>query len=162
MWEFGRVADNKGYKYFVYGDTEETLQLLAEKLTGAFPGLKIVGLHSPPFRSLTPEEDESIIANINQAEPDVLWVGLGMPKQERWIFEHRDRLNVPVAVGAGASFKFLSGTAKRAPAWASNWGLEWLWRLAREPGRVWRRVFIDAPQFVGLVALELSGLKKYG
>lgn len=162
MWEFSKTANERGYKYFILGDTEDTLQLLKTKLTGAFPGLSIVGLHSPPFRPLTPEEDEAIVRAINQAGPDVLWVGLGMPKQEWWISEHRDRLSVPVVVGAGASFKFLSGAMSRAPYWVRNRGFEWLWRLAQEPRRVWRRVFVDAPRFVGLVALELTGLKKYG
>ena len=161
MWDFSRVADGKSYRYFVYGDTEDTLQLLVGKLKEAFPSLKIVGAHSPPFRPLTPEEDEDIIRSINQAKPHVLWVALDMPQQERWIHEHRDRLKVPVVVGAGASFKFLSGTVRRAPSWLSNRGFEWLWRLSHEPRRVWRRVFIDAPQFVALVALELTGLKKY-
>ena len=162
MREFSKIADVKGYKYFMFGDTEDTLQLLEAKLKSAFPGLRIVGLHSPPFRPPTPDEDESIVHAINKAKPDVLWVGLGMPTQDRWIYEHRDRLNVPVLVGAGASFKFLSGSVKRAPSWLSNWGFEWLWRMFQEPRRVWRRVFVDAPQFVSLVALELSGLKKYG
>lgn len=162
MWEFSKIADEQGYKYFILGDTEDTLQLLDKRLREAYPSLRIVGLHSPPFRPLTPEDDETILRSINQAEPDVLWVGLGMPKQDQWIHEHQDRLNVPVAVGAGASFKFLSGRVKRAPAWARNWGFEWLWRFSQEPGRIWRRVFVDAPHFVGLVALELSGLRKYG
>ena len=102
-----------------------------------------------------------MVARINQAMPDVLWVGLGMPKQEQWIFEHRQALKVPVVVGAGASFKFISGTVPRAPRLVCNLGFEWLWRLAQEPGRVWRRVVIDAPKFVGLVLLQLTGLKKY-
>ena len=162
MWEFSKIASEKCYKYFLLGDTEETLHALVAQLTRAFPGLRIVGHHSPPFRPLTPKEDESIINAINEANPDVLWVGLGVPKQEWWISDHRDRLKIPVVVGAGASFKFLSGTVKRAPPWMRNRGFEWLWRLAQEPRRVWRRVFVDAPQFVSLVALELAGLKKYG
>ena len=161
MWDFSEVAGHKGYRYFIYGDTEDTLQLLAAKLTESFPGLNIVGLDSPPFRPLTPEEDEAIIAAINEARPDVLWVGLGAPKQERWISEHRHRLNVPVAIGVGASFKFHSGKMRRAPVWLRNRGFEWLWRLVHEPKRVWRRVFLDAPKFMGLAALELSGLKRY-
>ena len=161
MWEFSKTANEREYKYFIFGDTEDTLQLLQAKLTEEFPNLKIVGLHSPPFRPLTAKEDESIVCTINQSEADVLWVGLGMPKQEWWIREHRDRLNVPIAVGAGASFKLLSGTVSRGPSWMRNLGFEWLWRLSQEPGRVWRRVFLDAPRFVGLVALELTGLKKY-
>ena len=162
MWQFSEKAAEKGYKYFIFGDTEETLQLLRKQLTLEFPELNIVGVYSPPFRPLTPAEDESIVRTINQAAPDVLWVGLGIPKQEWWIHEHRDRLTVPVVVGAGASFKFLSGTTKRAPSWVRNRGFEWLWRLSQEPGRMWRRVFLDAPHFLGLEALELLGLKKYG
>ena len=123
--------------------------------------MRVVGLHSPPFRPLTPEEDEAAVSNINQANPDVLWVALGMPQQEIWISEHKDKLNVPVIVGAGAAFKLISGDVKRAPSWLRNAGFEWLWRLISEPKRVWRRVVFDAPKFIGLVALELTGLKKY-
>ena len=98
---------------------------------------------------------------INQAGPDVLWVGLGMPKQEQWISSHRTALKVPVVVGAGASFKFLSGSVPRAPGFVCNLGFEWLWRLAQEPQRVWRRVLIDAPLFVALAFLQLTGLRKF-
>jgi N-acetylglucosaminyldiphosphoundecaprenol N-acetyl-beta-D-mannosaminyltransferase len=158
---FAQVASDKGRRCFFYGDTERTLQLLASTLTDSFPGLRIAGMVSPPFRPLTLAEEASIIQDINEAEPDVLWVGLGMPKQEWWIARHRDQLKVPVVVGAGASFKFLGGTVRRAPAWLRNSGFEWLLRLYQEPERVWRRVFLDAPLFIGLVALELSGLKRY-
>lgn len=161
LWRFSEIANRKGYRYFFYGDTVETLALLSANLTSEFRDLQIVGCQSPPFRPLTPEEDESMIATINQARPDVLWVGLGMPKQEKWIFEHRHALKVPVAVGAGASFKFISGTVPRAPALICNLGFEWLWRLAQEPKRVWRRVVFDAPQFIVLVFLQLTGLRKY-
>ena len=91
-----------------------------------------------------------------------LWVGLGMPKQERWISDHRAELRVPVAVGAGAAFKFLSGEVGRGPVWLQNAGFEWLWRLVHEPKRIWRRVFVDAIQFIILASLELSGLRKPG
>jgi N-acetylglucosaminyldiphosphoundecaprenol N-acetyl-beta-D-mannosaminyltransferase len=162
LWQFSEAAHRNGYKYFFYGDTVETLDLLSDKLLKEFPGLKIVGLKSPPFRRLTPDEDAAMVARINEAKPDVLWVGLGMPKQERWIFEHRQELNVPVVVGAGASFKFISGTVQRAPALVSNLGFEWLWRLVHEPKRVWRRVIIDAPQFIVLVLLQLIRQRKLG
>ena len=160
LWEFSKVANEKCYSYYIYGDTEETLQLLSAKLGEAFPGLKIAGLNSPPFRALTAAEDEADINKINEAAPHVLWVGLGAPKQERWISQHRKRLKVPIVVGAGASLKFSSGKVRRAPPWLRNRGLEWLWRLFQEPGRVWRRVLIDAPQFVGLAGLEFIGLRK--
>ena len=162
MWDFGKIASQRGHKYFIYGDTEDTLQALCEKLSETFPGIKLVGQFSPPFRDLTPEEDADVVRMINDAEPDVLWVGLGAPKQERWIFGHRDRLKVPVVVGVGAALKYHSGKVSRAPGRVRNLGLEWLWRLGQEPGRVWRRIFVDAPQFLLLAILELLGLKKYG
>lgn len=161
LWEFGSVANNKGYRYYLYGDTEQTLGVLTTKLKEAFPNLQVVGTHSPPFRPLTEKEDAAVVSDINQAAPDVLWVGLGMPHQEFWIAEHREHLNVPVVVGAGAAFKLLSGEVKRAPSWLRNAGFEWSWRLASEPKRVWRRVVFDAPRFIGLVVLELAGVKKY-
>jgi len=160
LWRFSEAANLKGYKYFFYGDTVETLALLSAKLTKEFPDLKSVGCQSPPFRDLTPEEDAAMVASINEAMPDVLWIGLGMPKQEQWIFEHREALNVPVVVGAGASFKFIGGTVRRAPALVCNLGFEWLWRLAQEPKRVWRRVVIDAPQFITLVFLQFISQRK--
>jgi N-acetylglucosaminyldiphosphoundecaprenol N-acetyl-beta-D-mannosaminyltransferase len=134
---------------------------LTQKLGDTFPGLKIAGAHSPPFRQLSPEEDAEEVRKINQSGADVVWVGLGLPKQERWMFEHRDKLEVPVLVGVGAAFKFLSGQVRRAPVWVGDHGLEWAWRFIQEPRRVWRRVLIDGPRFGCHVALELSGLKKY-
>ena len=123
--------------------------------------MQIAGTYSPPFGPLTPEEDEEVVQSINQAKPDVLWVGLGCPKQERWIYEHKHRLQVPVAIGIGAYFKFHSGQTKRAPTWVRNRGFEWLWRLWKEPKRIWRRVLIDTPNFAYHVGLELAGLRKY-
>ena len=161
LWRFSELAHRKRYSYFFYGDTPETLETLSTDVAREFPNIRLTGYHSPPFRELTPEEDQAIVDTINQAKPDVLWVGLGMPKQEQWIADHRDRLDITIAVGAGASFKFLSGTIKRAPVLMRNLGLEWSWRLISEPKRVWRRVFVDAPQYICLVALQLSGLRKY-
>ena len=159
--EFCKVASKKGYKSFFYGDTEEVLNPLKANLKRQFTNLKIVGTYSPPFRPLTPEEDEEIVQMINKARPDVLWIALGLPKQERWIFEHRDRLDVPVVVGVGAVFKFLSNQVKPSPAWLGDHGFEWMWRLIQEPRRLWRRVFIYIPHFIALVILEMSGLKKF-
>lgn len=161
LGEFSALADKEHYSYFLLGDEPETLERLSSYLTGTFPGLRIVGAYSPPFRPLTTQENTQIIEHINQAQPDVLWVSMGMPKQEIWIGNHRDKLKAKVAVGAGASFKFLSGSVRRSPTLLRNSGFEWLWRLMCEPRRVWRRVFVDAPIFVALVAIELSGLKKF-
>jgi N-acetylglucosaminyldiphosphoundecaprenol N-acetyl-beta-D-mannosaminyltransferase len=151
--EFLKFSDLKGYKHYFYGDTDGTLGKLKEKLSRNLLGIKMESF-SPPFRKLTAEEDEEIIKKINNARPDVLWVGLGLPKQETWIFEHREKLKVPVIVGVGAAFKFEAGEVRRAPSWVGNLGFEWLWRLFQEPKRVWRRVFIDAPQFIWLALIE--------
>ena len=161
LWRFSEVANRLNFKYFFYGDTDETLELLSSKINAEFPGLRIVGAVSPPFRPLTPEEDQAMVTKINEAKPDVLWVGLGMPAQDQWIYDHRQVLNVPVAVGTGASFKFISGTVSRAPELVRNLGFEWAWRLVQEPKRVWRRVVLDAPRFIILVSLQLTGIKKF-
>jgi N-acetylglucosaminyldiphosphoundecaprenol N-acetyl-beta-D-mannosaminyltransferase len=156
---FCRLASEKGYTNFFYGDTEEVLGLCVAKLSAEFPRLRIAGAYSPPFRDLTPEEDAQVVEMINRARPDVLWVGLGLPKQEQWIYAHRDKLNVPVMVAVGAAFKFVSGKIKSAPLWVREWGFEWLWRFFHEPGRTWRRAFIYGPQFAARSLLELSGFK---
>lgn len=159
--EFARVANERGYTNYFYGDAEPVLQRLEASLKQRFPDLKIVGHRSPPFRQLTPEEESADVAAINEANPDVLWVGLGMPKQELWIAKYRSHLNASVAVGAGAAFKFFSGDVNRGPAFMRNLGFEWLWRFISEPTRIWRRVLVDAPLFVGLTTLEIIGLKKF-
>lgn len=161
MWEFLKLSEKKGYQNYFYGDTEETLQLLTSKLQKDFPQLRIAGVRSPPFRQLAPEEDAQEIRMINNSGADVVWVGLGLPKQERWMFEHRDRLNVPVVAGVGAAFKFVGGRVNRAPAWMCDHGLEWLWRFTHEPKRVWRRVLVDGPRFILLVGLEQLGIKNF-
>ena len=156
-----RLAAERGYGVFFYGDTIETLEALSLKLKDRFPTLKIVGVHSPPFRPLTQEEDAEIVKMINESEADIVWVGLGLPKQERWMFDHREKLKAPVLVGVGAAFKFQSGRVKRAPAWIGNHGFEWLWRFIREPRRVWRRVIIDGPHFFFCVVFEnLDSMKR--
>ena len=156
---FLKHSNEKGYKNYFYGDTDDTLLKLKEKLSKEMPKIKTKSF-SPPFRKLTPQEDEEIIKMINDSKPDVLWVGLGLPKQETWIFQHMDKLKVAVVIGVGAAFKFEAGMVKRAPAWMGNAGFEWLWRLFQEPKRVWRRVFIDAPQFVWLSSREFFRNKK--
>lgn len=160
MQAFFERADQKGYRSFFYGDTDKTLGSLREKLESSYPGHKVVGTISPPFRPLTEEEDEKMIQMINQAKPDVLWVALGMPKQDRWIYDHRHRLKVPIAIGVGAAFAFVSGDVKRAPEPIGTWGLEWLWRLIMEPRKLWRRDFIDGPRFLWHVARELIQEKR--
>ncbi len=157
---FCALAIKKGFTNYFYGDTDETLALASARLKQQHPGLKIAGAYSPPFRELTADEDSQIVEMINQANPDVLWVALGLPKQERWIASHRDRLTVPVIVAIGAAMKFHSGKVKPAPRWASRVGFEWLWRLLNEPRTVWKRALIYGPQFTALSLLELRRYKK--
>ena len=158
---FCRIANSKGYTNFFYGDTAEVLSLMAEKLLRDFPSLRIAGVYSPPFRELTAEEDTRITEMINRANPDVLWVGLGLPKQEKWIYGHLDKLKVPVVAAVGVTFRFVSGKVDAPPAWVSSSGLEWLWRFAHQPRRLWHRVIVYGPQFVGLSLLELTGIKNF-
>jgi len=161
MERFLQLADRKEFSSFFYGDTDDTLEKLKQRLQTSYPGHRIVGTFSPPFRALTPEEDDKIVQIINDKRPDVVWVGLGMPKQERWIFEHKEKLNAPIAIGVGAAFRFLAGKVKRVPEWAGDTGLEWAWRLVMEPKKLWRRDFIEGPQFLMHVTLEIAGIRKY-
>lgn len=144
----------RAYRHFFYGGSAETLDLLAGRLTEQFPGLRIVGKYSPPFRALTPEEDHEIVRMIDAAEPDIVWVGLGCPKQERWMADHIDRLHVPVLIGVGAAFDFHAGTKKQAPRWMQRHGMEMLFRVLSEPRRLWRRFLRNHPRFVVLALLQ--------
>ena len=147
-------ADRSGHSSFFFGDTDETLAALKENVQKTYPGHRVAGVLSPPFRAMSAEEDAAIIEEINSARPDVLWVGLGMPKQDWWIYNHRDRLRVSVVAGVGAAFRFLSGSVKRAPEWVGNNGFEWLWRLAAEPRKLWRRDLIDGPRFLAYAFVQ--------
>ncbi len=155
MLGFLRATQNKGYSHFFYGSTPEILDLLIKNLKAKFPGLKIAGYHSPPFRELTEEEDKKAVEVINKVSPDVLWIGLGGVKQELWMYNHRDRSKVPVMVGVGAAFDFLSGTKKQAPKWMQKSGLEWLFRLITEPRRLWKRYILGNSIFIYLICKEL-------
>jgi N-acetylglucosaminyldiphosphoundecaprenol N-acetyl-beta-D-mannosaminyltransferase len=159
---FCKISSREGLSSFFYGDTQNTLEVARDKLSQTFPGLKIVGIYSPPFRELTPDEDAQIVDMINQANPDVLWVALGLPKQERWIVAHLGLLKVPVIVAIGAAIKFHSGKVKPAPRWASRAGFEWLWRFFHEPRRTWRRAFVYGPQFAALCLWDLARSKRRG
>jgi N-acetylglucosaminyldiphosphoundecaprenol N-acetyl-beta-D-mannosaminyltransferase len=152
---------SKGYKHFFYGGEEGVHERLANNLRRRFPDLRVVGGHSPPFRPLTSEENEQIVDSINSADPDIVWIGLSTPKQERWMAEHVGRLIAPVLIGVGAAFDFHSGLKKQAPRWMQRSGLEWLFRLATEPKRLWRRYLVNNPLFVLRVLQQALGLKRY-
>jgi N-acetylglucosaminyldiphosphoundecaprenol N-acetyl-beta-D-mannosaminyltransferase len=152
---------SKGYRHFLYGGTEDALEQLESNLQHRFPTLQIVGKCSPPFRPLTEEEDEQIVRMINKASPDIIWVGLSTPKQERWMASHVHRLTAPVLLGVGAAFDFHAGLKKQAPRWMQRSGLEWLFRLATEPRRLGPRYLVNNPLFVLLVLRQILGLKHY-
>ena len=151
----------KGYRHFFYGGAEGVPEQLASVLQKRFPGLQVAGTFSPPFRPLTADEDDRIVQMINAAAPDIVWVGLSTPKQERWMAGHRERLTAPVLIGVGAAFDFLTGRKPQAPRWMQRAGLEWLFRLLTEPRRLWRRYLYHNPRFVLLVLLQLLGLRHY-
>jgi len=154
MLEFLKVSEEKRYSHFFYGATEETLNRLKKNMIALFPRINITGSYAPPFRPLTPEEDNGVVKMINSASPDVLWVGIGCPKQELWMHGHRERLDIPVMAGVGAAFDFLAGVKPQAPYWMQNNGFEWLFRLITEPKRLWRRYLINNFLFIYYVGIE--------
>ncbi len=147
MGEVFRITAEKGYRHFFYGSTEETLALLRESLNRDYPGIRIVGMVSPPFRPLTEEEDQAITQQINEADADFVWVGLGAPKQELWMAAHQGRVH-GLMVGVGAGFNFHAGNLKRAPKWMQKSNLEWLFRLLMEPRRLFKRYLITNSKFI--------------
>lgn len=148
MLELCGLAVENGWKSFLYGGKEGVPELLAEHLEANFPGLEIVGTHSPPFRELTESEEVEVIDTINAAKPDLVWVGLSTPKQERWVASHVGKINAAALLAVGAAFDFHAGLMPQAPRWMQRSGLEWLYRLCREPRRLWRRYLRNNPRFV--------------
>jgi N-acetylglucosaminyldiphosphoundecaprenol N-acetyl-beta-D-mannosaminyltransferase len=155
MLEFFKRAQEKHYRSYFYGDTDQTLAALYETVARKYPGHRIAGAYSPPFRPLTPSEDAAIVARINTAKPDVLWVALGMPKQDIWIHDRLKYLEVPAAIGVGAGFAFVAGTVPRCPEWMGRSGLEWVYRFLQEPKKLWRRDLLDGPRFIFHAGVEL-------
>ena len=150
-----RSAEN-GHRVFLYGGRDQgSLAQLTLNLRLRFPGIKIVGGYSPPFRALTDDEDNAIADQINAAQPDIVWVGIGVPKQEKWMARMRDRIDAPVLAAVGAAFDFHAGRVSMAPEWMQNRGLEWTYRIAQEPRRLLPRYLIHNPRFVAKVALQL-------
>ena len=147
-----KADKNGGLNYFFLGSTEEVLEKITIRLSKEFPHINVCGILSPPFKSEFSEEDNlKMIEQINNAKPDVLWVGMTAPKQEKWIYQNKDKLNVPLMGAIGAVFDFYAGTVQRSPEWAIKMGLEWLPRLLREPRRLFRRNFISSPLFLLMV-----------
>jgi N-acetylglucosaminyldiphosphoundecaprenol N-acetyl-beta-D-mannosaminyltransferase len=149
------VSLQTGYKHYFYGNTDAVLSDLKEKLEEKYPGIQIVGSIAPPFRELTDQEDKEICKQISSSGADILWVGLGSPKQELWMYNHQGKIDVPVMIGVGAAFDFLSGNKPQAPRWIQRSGLEWFYRFLQEPRRLWKRYLLGYPRFVVLIIIEL-------
>ncbi|HQF61006.1 MAG TPA: WecB/TagA/CpsF family glycosyltransferase [Anaerolineaceae bacterium] len=149
-----------GWRHYFYGGAPGVPEQLSASLSARFPGLQVCGTCSPPFRPLTDTESQAMQAEIQSAHPDILWVGIGSPRQERWMSAWVNCLDVPVLVGVGAAFDFLSGIKPQAPRWIQRSGLEWLFRLFSEPSRLWRRYLLGYPRFVVLILLQALGLRR--
>jgi N-acetylglucosaminyldiphosphoundecaprenol N-acetyl-beta-D-mannosaminyltransferase len=149
MARYCERAARTGAKLFLYGGRNQgALVQLALNLRTRYPGLKIVGGYAPPFRPLSADEEDAVVDEINRSGADVVWVGIGVPKQEKWMAAMRDRLDAPVLVGVGAAFDFHAGLVAQAPNWMQSLGLEWAFRLGTEPRRLWRRYLRYNPRFV--------------
>jgi N-acetylglucosaminyldiphosphoundecaprenol N-acetyl-beta-D-mannosaminyltransferase len=151
----------RGYRHFFYGGNDGIAEQLAAKLQARFPGLQIAGTYCPPFRPTTAEEDAEIVAMLNAARPDFIWVGLSTPKQEHWMAKFRPKLDAAVLLGIGAAFDFHSGNKPQAPRFIQRSGFEWLFRLASEPKRLWPRYRRVIPGFLYRLALQKTGLRKF-
>jgi N-acetylglucosaminyldiphosphoundecaprenol N-acetyl-beta-D-mannosaminyltransferase len=143
-----------GFKHYFYGSTEATLEALEANIRERFPGIDIVGSYSPPFRPLTDDERSEVVNRINAVKPDLIWIGLGMPKQELWVAENHSLLEAPGLLAVGAAFGFHAGMVRRAPRWMQNAGLEWLFRLSQEPRRLWKRYLVGNSVFLYLAARQ--------
>jgi N-acetylglucosaminyldiphosphoundecaprenol N-acetyl-beta-D-mannosaminyltransferase len=151
----------RGYRHFFYGGAPGVAAALADQLSARFPGLAIAGTYAPPFHALSDAETADIAARIEAARPDLLWVGLSTPKQERWMATFRPLLTTPVLIGVGAAFDFHSGAKPQAPFWIQRSGFEWLFRLATEPRRLWPRYRKVVPAFLWYLALQKLGLRRF-
>lgn len=147
MGEVFNISCKHEYRHFFYGSTEETLEKLNSALSSSYPGIQIAGMYSPPFRSLTPDENRKIVKKINETNPDFVWVGLGAPKQEKWMAMNQGRIN-GLMIGVGAGFDYYAGNIKRAPEWMQKCNLEWFYRLMQDPKRLFGRYLYTNTKFI--------------
>ena len=161
MIEIMRRSVTKGYTHFLYGGKKGVPELLMERLVALYPELKIVGILSPPFRAMTEEEENNLKDLIEKLTPDIIWVGLSTPKQEKWMATHIGKLKTKVMIGAGAAFDFHAGLLRQAPRWMQRIGLEWFFRLCVEPRRLWKRYLVNNPLFIWNFALQFLKIRKY-
>lgn len=159
--KFCEISSRKGYTQFFYGGKPGVVEQLSHELCRRYPGLKVVGTCTPPFRPLTKEEESALCARFARLKPDVTWIGLGAPKQELFMAEYLGRLETTLMVGVGAAFDMHTGRIKDAPQWVKRAGFAWLHRLVQEPTRLWKRYLKTNPRFILAITLQLLGIKKY-
>ena len=153
---FAKVAAEENFTFFFLGAKDGVGKQLSEILKKKIPGLRIIGIYSPPFaEQFTDAENNKMIRLINEAKPNVLWVSLTAPKQDYWIYEHFDKLDVNIAIGVGAAFDVVAGNIPRSPEWMQKMGLEWFYRLIREPGRLYRRYLVEAPLSIPMIIKQI-------
>ncbi|MFC1550451.1 WecB/TagA/CpsF family glycosyltransferase [Candidatus Neomarinimicrobiota bacterium] len=151
----------KGYKHFFYGGNSGVANRLKSEMENRYPGVKIVGTYSPPFRPLNKSEELELENLIDELKPDILWIGLSTPKQELFMYENLNKLNAKLMIGVGAAFDFHTGIIKQAPALVQRLGFEWAYRIFQEPRRLWKRYLISIPTFIVYYILELLKLKNF-
>ena len=161
MLEVCAWSEGSGAKHFFYGGADGVADLLARSLKGKFPGLQVAGTFTPPFRPLTEDETGGLQRMVSESNPDIFWVGLSTPKQEKFMAEFLPKLDATLMVGVGAAFDFHSGRMSQAPRWMQRSGLEWLFRLGSEPRRLWKRYLSNNPRFLWFFFLQKGGIKKY-
>ena len=156
-----QLSAERGYRHFLYGGEPGVAEFLKEALQRRFPGLRVVGTYTPPFRSLTATEEDEVLAQVQATKPHILWVGLSTPKQERFMDHYIDRLKVPLLVGVGAAFDYHTGRIRDCPRWVKRAGLQWLHRLLQDPKRLWKRYLRNNPAFVWNIVLQALKLRKF-
>jgi N-acetylglucosaminyldiphosphoundecaprenol N-acetyl-beta-D-mannosaminyltransferase len=161
MLEICKLSLKRGYKHFLYGGKPGVAEDLRNKLCTGFPGLQVVGTYTPPFRPLNLSEEIELRLQLDQLKPDILWCGLSTPKQERFMSQYCGTLPAKLMVGVGAAFDINSGHLKDAPPWIKRVGLQWLYRMCREPRRLAKRYLSNNPKFVWLMCLQLVGVRKF-
>lgn len=147
MGEIFKISTEKDYRHYFYGSTDKTLEKLRFALSDAYPGIQIAGMYSPPFHPMTEDEDKAIVDRMNETKPDFVWVGLGAPKQEKWMAAHQGKVN-GLMVGVGAGFDYYAGNIKRAPEWMQKSNLEWVYRLMQDPRRLFGRYWHTNTKFI--------------
>jgi N-acetylglucosaminyldiphosphoundecaprenol N-acetyl-beta-D-mannosaminyltransferase len=160
MLKFCALGQDYHIRHYFFGGTEESNKKLINNLKEKFPVVNIVGSCVPGIRAINQQEEMTVISAINEAQPDILWIGLGSPKQDYWMANHRKILNVPVMVGVGAAFDFIAGVKKQAPLWMRERGLEWLFRLWVEPRRLWKRYLVGNSMFLWLLIRDILNLRR--